>query len=135
MLATIIIFSIAILSLFGMMLFRAWEIRKIKDENSLPNRKIIPEVYFRHVEKIMLYLTKYVIQSIVLVVVKYWFIAYTKTSKWISENWPKVHNFFQKKPEDNTIPRKNSFVQRAILESKIKIKRMKEKVLREHGEN
>ena len=133
MLATIIIFSIAILSLFGMMLFRAWEVRQKESENPLPSRKIVPEIYFRHVEKIMLYLTKYIVQSIVLVTVKYWFIVYTKASKWIGENWPKMYSFFKKKEEDNTPPHKNSFIQRAIVESKIKIRHMKEKVLKEHA--
>lgn len=115
------------------MMFRAWEIRKIDDEKSLPNRKIVPEIYFRHIEKIMLYLIKYGIQWIVLMVVKNYLIIVTKTKKWAGRNWPKVYDFFIKKTED-TNKKKHSFFHKAIIESKTKIKNVREKVRKEHGE-
>lgn len=129
----IIIFFIAIISLFGMIMFRTWEINKAKDSNPLPTRKIVPEVYFRHIEQIVLYLTKYIIQSVVFVVMKYWFIILTKTKKWIGKSLPKLYRFFYK--ESIKIETQNdSFFRKAILESKIKIRKIKENVRREHGE-
>lgn len=114
-------------------MFRAWEIRTSRVGIPTSDKDIFPEIHFRHVEKIMLYLAKHVIQWIVLVVVKYWFIVSTKVKNWIGRNWPKIHEFFKKKTTD-TNPKKSSFVSRAVLESKIKIKRIKEKVRREHEE-
>lgn len=116
-----------------MLIFRAWKIRTARVEKPLPNIEIFPKMQFRHVEKLMLYLTKHVIQWIVLVVVKYWFIIYTKTKKWAGKKLPKIYEFFKDKSQ-NINHQKNSFVRRAILESKIKIRRIKEKVKREHGD-
>lgn len=129
----IIIFSVAIISLFGMLIFRAWEIRTSRVEKSLSNIETFPKMQFRHVEKIMLYLAKLVIQWIVLIVVKYWFIISTKTKNWIGRNLPKIYEFFKEKTKDIN-QQKNSFVSRAVLESKIKIRRIKEKVKKEHGD-
>jgi len=133
MLFTIIIFFIAIISIFGMMMFRAWEIKTSRIEKPLLKRKIFPEIYFRHVEKIMLYLAKHIIQWIVLMAVKYWFIIHTKTKKWAGRKLPKIYEFFKKKSKDIN-QQKNSFVQKAILESKIKIKHIREKVRKDHEE-
>ena len=131
----IIIFLITIILAFGMLSFRAWEIKTSRVELPSSTHKIIPDIHFRHVEKIMLHLAKYIIQWIVLVVVKYWFILYTKTNKWVVKNWPKVYNLFRKKEEEvNNNPQKYSFVQRAALELKAKIRHTKEKVRREHEE-
>ena len=114
-----------------MLFFRAWEINKSHVLVTETQRKVIPEIHFRQTEKIMLYLTKYIIQSIVLVTVKYWFIASTKTRKWICVNLPKVNNYFKKIPKE--IDSKGlSFVKKAVIESKIKIRRIKEKVKKEH---
>lgn len=129
----IILFFISIVLAFGMLSFRAWEIKSLRVEPVSSSRKVIPEMYFRHVEKIMLYSAKYVIQWIVLMVVKYWFIIYTKAEKWGVKNWPKVYNLFKRKEED-TGSQKYSFVQRAKLELKAKIRHTKEKVRREHEE-
>lgn len=91
----------------------------------------MPEVSFRHIEKIMLYLTKHIVQGIVLTTVKYWFIITTKGKKVLIDRWPKVNDYFKKKPgSPNTT--KPSFVKRAIIESKTKIKKIKEKVKKEH---
>ena len=81
----------------------------------------------------MLYLTKHAVQWTVLVVVKYWFTLTTKTRGWASKNLPKVHKFFTK-TEKVQDPQKRTFVERAILESKIKIKKVKERVRKEHEE-
>jgi hypothetical protein len=132
MLIIIIIFLIAITSLFGMMMFRAWEIKKVEVKNPLPIRKMVPEIYFRRVERIMLYLTKHIIEWIVLMVVKYYFILSTKSKMWVEKNWPRFYNFFNKKTNKDTEPEKNSFFRKAILESKVKIQKIKENVRKEH---
>jgi len=129
----IIIFLIATISVLGMITFRAWEIKTGRVEISNPSKSILPKIYFRHVEKIMLYLTKHVVQWVILMSVKYWFIFYTKAKKWIYKKSPKIHSFFHKSPK-NITEQKNSFIYKAILESKIKIKNIKEKVRKEHGE-
>lgn len=133
MIISITIFFLAIILAFGMITFRAWEIRtmRIKEENI---ESKIPEISFRHVEKSMLYLTKRVIQGVVLVIAKQWFIATTKTKKFVTDKWPKVSNYFKKKGSATNNTQKPSFFQKALIESKFKIKRIKEKVKREHGE-
>lgn len=82
----------------------------------------------------MLYLTKRAIQWVVLVVVKYWFIGVTKFKKWVQDKWPKVYVFFAGIPKSPENTKRPSYVRRAVVESKIKIKRVKEKVKREHAE-
>jgi predicted small integral membrane protein len=124
----VIIFFIAIITAFGMLAFRSWELRTghavMPEETTIPVLKIP----FRQIEKSMLYLTKYIIQTIVLETVRVWFIITTKTKKWLATKWPKQ---FKK----NAGPRaKPSFVNRAVRESRIKIKRIREKVKQEHGE-
>lgn len=128
----IILFLIAIILAFTMLSFRAWQIETLRVEPQTPKRKLIPEIYFRHLEKIMLHLAKHVIQSILLMVVKAWFIVLTKTKKWVGKNWPKISAFFHKQKNELNQQR-NTFVKRAVLESKIKIRRIKEKVKREHS--
>ena len=128
----IILFFIAILSAFAMLSFRAWQIRTSRIETPENPRKIVPEIYFRQVEKIALYLAKHVIQWTVLTVVKYWFISTTKSKKWAHKNYPKIAKIFRKKEEKNGNS-KISFSKRARLELKSKIGRIKEKVKREHG--
>jgi len=117
-----------------MISYRAWELKTLRVEPSIQRKEVIPEMYFRHLEKIMLHLAKHIIQWIVLMVVKGWFIATTKTKKWIGINWPKVYNFFSKKKVEPDPIQKPSFVRRAVLESKMKIRKIKEKVKHEHGE-
>ena len=129
----IILFLIAVILAFGMLMFRAWEIKTLRTEPTISPRNLIPEMYFRHVEKFMLYLTKHVIQWIVLMVVKFWFIIYAKTKKWTGKKLPKIYEFFKEKTKDIS-QQENSFIQRAILESKIKIKHIREKIRRDHEE-
>ena len=131
--AITIIFLIAIISLFGMLMFRAWEIKTSRVEEPISEKSKLPKIYFRHVEKIMLYLAKHIIQWIVLISVKYGYIALTKVKKWIKNNLPKINNFFRD-GVDKVKQYRNPFISRAILESKVKIRRIKEKVKKEHGE-
>jgi len=131
MITPIIIFSIAIIAAFGMLIYRAWEIRTnrliIEEE-----KQFTPELSFRYIEKIILYIAKHVVQWIVLSVVKLWFLIIAKTKVILQNKWPKIHNFFKKKETNGTDSRKISFVERAVMESKIKIKKVKEKIKQEH---
>lgn len=131
MIVTFTIFILALASAFGMLFFRAWEIRTarvtIEDHN-----KYTPRLHYRHVEKVALHLAKHIIQWIILSTVKTWFIAVTKSRIWIQNKLPKIHDFFCKRNSADS--RKISFLQRAIIESKIKIKRVKEKIKKEHEE-
>lgn len=115
-----------------MLSFRAWEIRTFKVEINNEN-KYTPELSFRRMEKIGLFLAKHVIQWIVLSSVKIWFTTTTKISIWFKNNQPKICKFFSKK-EKSADPKKISFVQRAVIESKIKIKKVKERIKKEHLE-
>lgn len=132
MILIVVIFFIAIITAFGMLLYRTWEIRTNRIQ--IENVNIIPpvsEISFRYVEKNAMYLIKHLIQGIVLIVIKYWLIMITKLKKWIGENWPKVDNFFKKKPQSSEGVG-ISFTQRAILESKSKIKKLRKKIEEEH---
>lgn len=129
----IILFLIAIILAFTMLSFRAWQIETLRVEPQTPKRKLLPEIYFRHIEKIMLYLAKRIVQWIIVMIVKYWFILVTKTRKIVKEKLPKVHNFFKKKGKEIVDPKKYTFVRKAVLESKAKIRRVKEKVKKEHS--
>lgn len=125
---TIIIFFVSIITAFGMLLFKAWEIKTSSTQTEgVDNKATLPEFPFRHLEKNALYLVKHVLQNLIFIFVKYWFIVITKAKKWISDKWPKINSHFTKKPESNT-PYRHSFFQKAILESKTKIKSIKEKV-------
>lgn len=118
------------LTAIGMLFYRAWQMETAGRENFLVIRKLPPEIYFRQIEKIMLYLTKHAVQWVVLSGAKGWFKIKAKTNKWIHKNSPKIHKFFEKKETG-----KKTFVGKAILESKIKIRRIKEKIEREIEEN
>ena len=131
MIVIIIIFLVAILISLGMLVFQSWQIRTMRIQVPKDINGNLPKLEFRHVEKNMLYLTKRIVLGIVLIVVKYWFIAMTKIKKWIAEDWPKIHEYFTKKPESPN-PVKLSFLRRAVIESKIKIRKMKERVKEEH---
>src|SRR5574343_357733 len=124
----IIIFILSIIAILGMLTYRAWQIESSGRENFLIIRKLPPEIYFRQIEKIMLYLTKHALQSIVLLGAKGWFTIKAKINKWIQKNSPRIHKLFEKK--ENT---RKTFVGKAILESKIKIRRIKERIEREIG--
>ena len=128
----IILFLIATILAFTMLSFRAWQIETLRIEPQTPERKLLPEIYFRHLEKIMLHLAKHVIQWIVLMSVKGWYILLTKTKKWVGKNWPKISKFLKKKTKEID-DKRMTFAKRAILESKMKIRRIKEKVKKDHS--
>ncbi len=78
----------------------------------------------------MLYFIKHILQGLIFILAKYWFIIINKFSKWFNSKWPKIDSYFTKKPKSKT-PYRHSFLQKAILESKAKIKSIKEKVKEE----
>jgi len=129
---TIIIFFFAIIAAFGMLLFRAWEIRTDRLIPEEETEIFTPKLSFRYIEKIILYSAKHIVQWIVLSTVKLWFIIATKTKILLQNKLPKIHNLFKKKENSGTDSRKVSFVERAVMESKIKIKKVKEKIRQEH---
>ncbi len=114
-----------------MLIFRAWEIKT--DRIKKDHKNYTPELSFRYIEKVFLLLIKHIIQSIVLSSVKAWFIITTKIKKWIANKLPRLDKFFKKETKILD-PRKISFIQRAVIESKIKIKKVKEKIKKEHEE-
>jgi hypothetical protein len=118
---------------FGMLSYRSWEIKTARTQNIEAKEFVLPELPFRHLEKNMLYLAKYVIQSLVIILAKYWFITITKFKKWFDEKWPKINAYFKKKT-DSSISYRHSFLKKAILESKAKIKHIRKKVKEEIGE-
>lgn len=132
MILTIVIFFIAVITAFGMLAFREWEIRTNRIHAN--NETVMPpvsEISFRHVENNAKHITKDILQSLILIIAKYWLIMATKLKKWISENWPKIARLFQKKPK-SPAGEELSFTKRAILESKSKIKKLKKKIKEEH---
>ena len=116
-----------------MISFRVWEIKTARAQSKEVIEITLPEFPFRHLEKNMLYWAKHIIQGVVLVSAKYWFILTTKFKKWFNEKWPKINAYFKKNTDSNTSYR-HSFLKKAILESKAKIKHIKEKVKEEIGE-
>lgn len=132
MIIPIIIFFIAITLAFSMLLYRAWEIRTNRILINEENKEHLPKLSFKDTEKIVLFLIKHLIQHIVVFSVKSWFLFITKTKIFLQNKWPKIHNLFKKKENNGTDTRKISFVERAIIESKIKIKKVKEKIKQEH---
>lgn len=130
MIYIVIIFLIAIITAYIVLAFRAWELRTGQAEKEIVDSPV-QHLSIRQIEKIMLYLLKYFIQGLVLTVVKYWFTTTTKVSIWLKEKFPKINSLFIKKPQ-NTNPQRPSFVTKALLESKSKIKRLKQKIREEH---
>jgi hypothetical protein len=128
----IIIFCIALIVAFSMLAVRAWKLRTGRMPTPEKVQDVVPHVPFRQVEKTVLYLTKHAVVTTVVAVAKYWFIIRTKVTKEVSANWPKVHAWFQAKPKSPTA--RPSFIKRSVTESKIRIRRVKEKIRREHEE-
>lgn len=116
-----------------MLMFRAWELRTNKIIIDNNTEQFTPELSFRYIEKIILYITKHVIQWIVLNSVKIWYLMITKVKLLFINKLPKIHNFFHTKT-NTTDSRKISFIQKAVIESKIKIKKVKEKIKKDHEE-
>jgi len=132
MITFIIIFFISLAIVFGMLSFRAWKIETSQIIIKEAKENYFPELSFRHIEKIILFLTKHIIQYIVLFSAKTWFTLVAKIRILVKNKLPKINNFLKKKIYRDS--RKISFVQRAVIESKIKIKKVKEKIKKEHEE-
>lgn len=115
-----------------MVTFRAWEIKNGRATEPTTFRKIFPEIYFRHTEKIMLYWSKNIIHWVILYIVKYWFIISTKTKKWFDKKLPQIRIFFKRLSRDGGKIRE-IFAHRSVIELRTKIKHMREKVRRENG--
>lgn len=127
MIITITIFFIAIIVALGLLSYSAWEVDTgTRNSDSYPVFKIS----IRKTEKYVLYYTKQILQSIVITVIKYWFIFITKTKKFIKEKWP--HIICKLRPKPLNAGERPSFVRKAILESKIKVKRIKENIREKH---
>ncbi len=127
----IIIFFISITVALGMLYFRVWKIKTKRIENPGAQEFILPKIQFRHLEKNMLYLTKHILQGLLFTFVKYWFIVVTKVKKWFNSKWPKISSFFKRKKTNQNISYRHSFVKKAVLESKARIKHIREKVKEE----
>lgn len=126
---SIIIFLISLFVVFGILISSA---RKVQ----LGQRQIdgvwAPDVSFRKIEKYVLYYTKNVVQITVITVVKYSMIGAIKTKKVIREKLPHIHQKIKKVISKREPGSKPSFIQKAVLESKTKIRRIKDKVKRDH---
>jgi hypothetical protein len=112
-----------------MLFYQAWEIKQGKIERPSKNKNFLPALYFRQIEKIMLYWTKRGIQWLILVTVKYWTILVEENKKIINKKFPQIKTFFKKLKQ-----RRNhgDFIHRAMIESRFKIKRVREKVKKEY---
>lgn len=128
---SIIIFIISLLVVFGLLTFSTREVLAGKRQVAT---NWVPDVSFRKIEKVVLYYTKNIVQITVITVVKYSLIGAIKAKKVVKEKLPQVHQkikkVFIKKEGADTKP---SFIQKAILESKTKIRRVKDKVKKEHA--
>lgn len=124
---TITIFIVAIVTSLYLLSRSAWEVETgVRNPDTYPVFKIS----IRKTEKYVLYYTKWVLQSIVINTVKIWFIFIAKTKKFLKERWPKLVSKLRPKPlEPGERP---SFARRAVIESKIKIKRAKENIREKH---
>lgn len=131
--ATLIILIFALIGIYGMLSYSYGELRagSREETDSTP----APDASFRKIEKYVLYSLKHILQGIVLFSVKYWFILATKTRKFLSERWPKIHEKLMTKKEvvEKPVSATKVFLKRAVAESKFKIKRIKDKVKAEHG--
>jgi hypothetical protein len=129
----ITIFLISIATAFLVPTYRAWEIRTRGAETTLDSAPYTENFSFRNIEKVVLYLTKNFIVLVVLGVAKYWFIAVTKSKKWLEENMPKVLNVFKRKEvQEDGLTKNYSFTRRLILELRAKLRRTREAIRREH---
>lgn len=125
----IIIFLVSIAFLFGMLFYQAWEIKEGKIERPARDKNFLPALYFRQIEKIMLYWTKRGIQWLILVTVKYWTILVEENKKIINRKFPQIKTLFKKLKQRRN---HSDFIHRAMIESRFKIKRVREKVKKEY---
>lgn len=132
MILMVIIFLISTIFLLGMVFHQAQRIRDSKIEKPPKEKSFLPVVYFRQVEKIMLYWIKRGVQWVILIVVKYWTILIEESKKIINSKFPKVKAFFKKQRKRRN---QNAFFKKAKIESKFKIRRLREKIKKEYENN
>ncbi len=126
------IFIVSFVITFGL-LYRSW--RELK----AGKRAIIPQepkdISYRTIEKYVLYYGKNFAQILVINVVKYSLIFRIKAKKLVLEKWPSTYEKIKNIGKGKSSNGKPSFLAKAILESKTKIRRIKDKVRKEHEEN
>jgi hypothetical protein len=126
-----IILIVSLISLFLIISYRVWEIRTSKIEIFVNDMKSELQLCFRNIEKITLYFTKKIILNMITLSVKFWLILKIKIKKKIVENWPKIHKLITKTEKELT-PKKNSFIKQTILEAKVRVSKIKEKIKNDH---
>lgn len=129
----IIIFFVSLAIAFMMLNYSAWQVKNGERGKERTWMLVFPPI--RHIEKYLLYFLKHFIQKVILFCVKYWFLFITKIKKWIIENWPKIKNRFSKNKKEEIYPKSPSFLRRAVFESKVKIKRIRQKIKEENDLN
>lgn len=133
MIYLITIFLVSIVCAFMMLNYSAWEVKTGARSPHRSWRIVVPPI--RHIEKYLLYSLKHLVQNLILILVKYWILLATKIKRWILENWPKIKRRFVKEKDGSAYPKNPSFLRRAVFESKVKIKRMKQQIKQENDLN
>lgn len=126
---SIIIFAVSLIVVFWVLVRSA---RQISTGKRQLKADFTPDISFRKIEKYVLYYTKNIVQVTVVTVVKYSMITALKTKKVLKDKWPSIHNSVKKVFKKREAGEKPSFIQKAILESKTKIRRIKDKVKKDH---
>ncbi len=130
MTVSIIIFLISLAIVFGLLAYSTRDVLAGKRQVHAPWS---PDVSFRKIEKVVLYYTKNIVQITVVTVVKYSLITAIKTKKAVKEKLPHIHKRVKKVFGKRNPDGKPSFIQKAVLESKTKIRRVKDRVKKEHA--
>jgi hypothetical protein len=124
----ITIFLLSTITAFGVLCYSAWE---AQTETRMPvGRPPMKKISVRQMERYMLYFLRHFLQLLVLLVVKYWFLALTKAKKFIVEKLPKFHTWL-KSVFVNTSGRP-SFFSRMSSDLKVKISHMKDNIKKDH---
>ena len=123
---------LAIILSMGVLSYRSWEIRSGNEIVAHTIGNPLSKTSLKNFEKNALHFLKYCVQKVLLVGAKYWFTIRIRTKKFLMEKWPKVYRIFEKKPIEMIAPQKPSFFTKALLESKVKIKRLKKKIHEDH---
>jgi hypothetical protein len=130
MVTTVTTFFVAIVVAFMTLSYSAWEVRTGRRVILAPSP--VPKLSFRTIEKSVLYLLKTSLQSIVIIGAKFWFLGMAKLRKFSREKLPKIYRFLGMTARNEDGTKKPSFARRAIMESRTKIKRIRERIKREH---
>lgn len=131
MITTIVIFFISTLLAFSILYLQIWKLQtgKVEHVSEQEARPILAD--YKRIEKITLYVVKNITFVFILITVKYWYLMTTKLKKWFEEKKPAIVSILkikQKEPKEF----KPTFIRRAIFELKIRIKRIKQAIKKEH---